>query len=448
MEENLPLLPGTATVVMVVNDQPITIGVDGTNAPITAGNFVDLVERRVYNDTLFHRVILTPQPFVAQGGDPQTKDPSVPPNLYGLGGFVDPATNEVRRIPLEIKPQGATDPIYGQTLGTAGITAPPVLSNLRGTIAMARSQAPNTASSQFYFNLADRNAGGLDGDYAVFGSVIGGLDVVDQIRQNDRLQAVAVVDGIIPSRQSTLIPNPNILNPFINRVNLSGLPLGFLGLSPEDDQFQITPEFSQQNPRGVFGNTGNDLILGSSVNDVVNGNQGNDTILGGEGNDFLRGGKGDDVIDGNPGDDILIGNLGNDILIGGDGNDFLRGGKGDDQLFGDAGDDYLLGELGSDTLTGGAGADTFVLRIDNSFPPAEAPLANRITDLNVAQGDVIRVVGIGNPATELQFNPIGGDTAIQLTNGGILGIVNQVPPSVVQSVTFGLTVPDAALGIA
>lgn len=72
---NLPRLQGKATVVMTVKGAPITIELDGTNAPITAGNFVDLVQKGVYDGLVFHRVVREPQPFVVQGGDPQGKDP-------------------------------------------------------------------------------------------------------------------------------------------------------------------------------------------------------------------------------------------------------------------------------------------------------------------------------------------------------------------------------------
>ncbi|NEP45729.1 MAG: peptidylprolyl isomerase, partial [Okeania sp. SIO2H7] len=77
-DNNLPRLEGKATIVMVVDGSPITIEVDGTNAPITAGNFVDLVQRGVYDGLAFHRVVREPEPFVVQGGDPQSKDPDFP----------------------------------------------------------------------------------------------------------------------------------------------------------------------------------------------------------------------------------------------------------------------------------------------------------------------------------------------------------------------------------
>lgn len=192
-QSNLPRLNGKATVEMIVKGRPITIEVDGTYAPITAGNFVDLVQRGVYSGTIFHRVVREPQPFVVQGGDPQTKDPSVPSTLWGQGSFIDPATKQPRLIPLEITPKGAKEPIYSRTFRTSGITTAPQLQHVRGVVAMARSQSPDSASAQFYFTLADLPF--LDGDYAVFGTVTQGMDVVDQIQQGDKIDSAKVTAG-------------------------------------------------------------------------------------------------------------------------------------------------------------------------------------------------------------------------------------------------------------
>ncbi|MBO9998627.1 MAG: peptidylprolyl isomerase [Cyanobacteria bacterium SID2] len=186
----LPQLNGTATVVMVVKGAPITIEVNGNDAPLTAGNFVDLVQRGVYNGTVFHRVIRDPDPFVAQGGDPQSQDPEVPASRLGMGNFVDPDTQQPRYIPLEIKPEGSDDPIYSQTL----VDALPVLKHRRGAVAMARSTAPDSASAQFYFALEDLVF--LDGSYAVFGYVTDGMDVVDGIQQGDRIESATVTEGL------------------------------------------------------------------------------------------------------------------------------------------------------------------------------------------------------------------------------------------------------------
>jgi len=71
---------------------------------ITAGNFVDLVQR-VCDGLMFHRLVRQPQP---SGGDPQSKDPNFPPQSLGTGGFIDPKTGAPRYIPLEIKPAGAS----------------------------------------------------------------------------------------------------------------------------------------------------------------------------------------------------------------------------------------------------------------------------------------------------------------------------------------------------
>jgi peptidyl-prolyl cis-trans isomerase B (cyclophilin B) len=193
---NIPKLEGKATVVLKVKGSPITIEVNGIDAPITAGNFVDLVQRGVYNGLVFHRVVRDPQPFVVQGGDPQGKDPNFPVERLGTGGFIDPATSQERYIQLEIKPKGAQSPVYGKTLPKkSGIAdPPPLLRHTRGAVAMARSSMPDSASSQFYIALADLQF--LDGDYAVFGYVTQGMDVVDKIQQGDRIESAEVTEGI------------------------------------------------------------------------------------------------------------------------------------------------------------------------------------------------------------------------------------------------------------
>lgn len=192
---NLPKLNGKATVVMTVNGSPITIEVDGTNAPITAGNFVDLVHKGVYDGLAFHRVVQKPQPFVVQGGDPQSKDPNFPIARLGTGGFTDPMTSKSRYIPLEIKPKETSETIYSQTFDEAGIQQQPALPHTRGAVAMARSNPPDSASSQFYFALTDLPF--LNGSYAVFGYVTQGMkEVVDQIEAGDRIESAEVVEGL------------------------------------------------------------------------------------------------------------------------------------------------------------------------------------------------------------------------------------------------------------
>jgi peptidyl-prolyl cis-trans isomerase B (cyclophilin B) len=175
----LPRLDGMATVVMTVNGKQITIELDGNNAPLSAGNFVDLVQQGFYNGLTFHRVVREPQPFVVQGGDPKGN---------GTGGYIPSGSSSERQIPLEIKSQGATAPTYSKP-----ITDKPILQHSRGAIAMARSQSPDSASSQFYFTLADIPF--LDGNYAVFGKITQGIEVIDTIKQGDKITSAKVTKG-------------------------------------------------------------------------------------------------------------------------------------------------------------------------------------------------------------------------------------------------------------
>ncbi len=189
-EAKLPRLDGKAVIELVINGGTITVELDGTNAPITAGNFVDLIQRGTYDGTVFHRVIHEPKPFVAQGGDPQSKDPKFPVNRLGTGGFIDPELGLERNIPLEIKKAGADEPTYSRTFRKGTDLE---LIHKRGAIAMARSKNPDSASSQFYIALSDLDF--LDGSYAVFGYVTEGMDVVDAIEQGDRLTSAKVISG-------------------------------------------------------------------------------------------------------------------------------------------------------------------------------------------------------------------------------------------------------------
>ncbi|MBG1242243.1 peptidylprolyl isomerase [Nostoc sp. NZL] len=188
---DLPRLEGKATVVLTVKGSPITIEVDGTDAPITAGNFVDLVQKGVYDGLAFHRVVRDPQPFVVQGGDPQSKDPKVPADRLGTGSYIDPKTGNARYIPLEVKAKGSDTPTYNKPFDAT--SQPVVLPHKQGAVAMARSQSPDSASAQFYFALADLAF--LDGNYAVFGNVTQGLDVVNKIQQGDRIDSAKVTQG-------------------------------------------------------------------------------------------------------------------------------------------------------------------------------------------------------------------------------------------------------------
>jgi cyclophilin family peptidyl-prolyl cis-trans isomerase len=136
----------------------ITVELYEDKAPITAGNFIDLIERGFYNGLTFHRY----EPgFVIQGGCPRGT---------GTGGFTDPATGRERRIKLEVSPELK----HGEA----------------GAVAMARSNDPNSASCQFYITLGP--AAFLDMNYAVFGRVTDGLDVAKQLRAGDKMTGVTL----------------------------------------------------------------------------------------------------------------------------------------------------------------------------------------------------------------------------------------------------------------
>lgn len=189
---SLPQLKGPATAEITVGDRIIKVELDGDKAPVTAGNFVDLAQRGVYDGTKFHRVVRSPEPFVAQGGDPQSADPDVPTNRYGTGSYIDTTTGEPRLLPLEILPADSDEIVYGQTFPEARVASAPALTHRRGAIAMARSGV-NTASAQFYITLSD--VAFLDGNYAVFGYVTDGMDVVDDIQIGDVISSVTVISG-------------------------------------------------------------------------------------------------------------------------------------------------------------------------------------------------------------------------------------------------------------
>lgn len=187
---NLPQLKGRATIEMETDKGNITLVVDGYSAPVTAGNFVDLVERRFYNGLEFTR---SEESYVLQAGDPP--GPEV--------GFVNPDTGRYRNIPLEVFVKGDKLPTYGITLEDAGrYRDEPVLPfSAYGAIAMARSENdPNNASSQFFFflfepELTPAGLNLLDGRYSVFGYVTQGKDILRELRQGDKIISAKVVEG-------------------------------------------------------------------------------------------------------------------------------------------------------------------------------------------------------------------------------------------------------------
>ncbi|WP_046111769.1 peptidylprolyl isomerase [Aquincola sp. J276] len=127
---------------------PIVLELDAEKAPKSVANFVDYVKAGHYNGTVFHRVI---DGFMIQGG-----------------GMDASMKEKPTRAPIPLESRNG-------------------LVNARGTVAMARTMDPNSATSQFFINLKDNSfldqANSRDGNgYAVFGKVVSGMDVVDKIK--------------------------------------------------------------------------------------------------------------------------------------------------------------------------------------------------------------------------------------------------------------------------
>lgn len=130
--------------IVVKNYGTIALELDADVAPITVENFANLVNEGFYNGLTFHRII---SGFMIQGGDPLGN---------GTGG-------SSKTIKGEFASNGVKNSI----------------SHVRGTISMARSSMPNSASSQFF--IVHKDSTFLDGQYAAFGTVTNGMDVVDKI---------------------------------------------------------------------------------------------------------------------------------------------------------------------------------------------------------------------------------------------------------------------------
>ncbi len=188
---NLPQLKGRATVALETDKGQITVVLDGYSAPVTAGNFVDLVDRGFYNGLPFIR---SEESYVLQTGDPEGKDI----------GFIDPATGKYRNVPLEVLVRDDKEPVYGITLEDAGrYRDEPVLPfSAFGTVAMARTETdPDSASSQFFFflfepELTPAGLNLLDGRYTVFGYMIEGKEVLEQLKQGDKIVSAKVIKGM------------------------------------------------------------------------------------------------------------------------------------------------------------------------------------------------------------------------------------------------------------
>ncbi|WP_165246904.1 peptidylprolyl isomerase [Adlercreutzia sp. ZJ141] len=161
---------GDEVAVIKTSKGDIRVQLAGKDAPIHVGNFVELAQKGFYDNLKFHRYVPN---FVIQGGCPNTRD----------------------LTPEEVV-RNAGNPFAG--LGTGGpgytikqeYTTNPNNRHEDGALAMARSQQPDSAGSQFYLCLGTQHF--LDPNYTVFGQTIEGMDVISQLRVGDVIEGIEI----------------------------------------------------------------------------------------------------------------------------------------------------------------------------------------------------------------------------------------------------------------
>lgn len=171
--ERSNLLSGTHHVEIMIKDFGlIAVELDADTAPITVTNFIDLAKNGFYDGLTFHRVI---DGFMIQGGDP---------NGDGTGG-----------AEKTIKGEFANNDIKND------------IKHVRGVISMARSSDYDSASSQFFI-MVDK-APHLDGEYAAFGYVTSGMEIVDKIVANAKVEDS---NGSVAKTNQTVIESIKVID--------------------------------------------------------------------------------------------------------------------------------------------------------------------------------------------------------------------------------------------
>ncbi|NES89715.1 peptidylprolyl isomerase, partial [Okeania sp. SIO2B9] len=300
------------------------------------------------------------------------------------------------------------------------VVADPVeLSHEAGVIAMARSQALDTASSQFYFTL-DNVADQLDGGYAVFGEVSEGFDFVQEIREGDRILVARVVDGDISSRTSEIATESDLLNDWINADN--EVKVSYV-LSIDEDTENENDDSDADSAEDDIVETSilDDAILASQITQTIDeevegeGEEEGEEEQAEENSESEDDDEGDeiasavdedeeedseeatevaendnsesvldiDVVDssfttniGTESDDVIdvfeisdaepdssfaiMGLAGDDEISGGNATDILSGNEGDDIVSGRDGEDLIRAGKGDDILIGGKGDDIII----------------------------------------------------------------------------------------
>jgi len=170
---------GSEIAVIKTSKGTIKVKLFGKDAPIHVGNFVELAQKGFYDKVKFHR--LEPG-FVIQGGDPQTSELSREQvvelvDAQKSGGYKDGQPMLGTGGPGYVI-KGEFDPATNPN------------KHVDGSLAMARSQSPDSGGSQFYFTLGPQSF--LDGKYTVFGQTIEGLDIVHKLGVGDEILSVTI----------------------------------------------------------------------------------------------------------------------------------------------------------------------------------------------------------------------------------------------------------------
>lgn len=188
--DGLPRLLGRADVEFNTTAGRFLMTLDGYNAPLSAGNIADLVDKGFYDGLSFDRV---EDFFLVQLGNPPGES----------DGYVDPATGEKRIIPLEIRARGEEEPFYEMTFDDMGVVGaePMIPFYAEGTLALATYEGDvNSASSQFFIFLAEpeltpAGLNLLDGNFATFGYVTEGVEDLRSITLQDKVISAKLMSG-------------------------------------------------------------------------------------------------------------------------------------------------------------------------------------------------------------------------------------------------------------
>ena len=201
---DLPKLVGRARVEVVVrnldgtnfglmngekqNQVTLEITVDGYNAPVTAGNFVDNVQRNVYQNASLRR-----------------SETAI------LGG--SQSDNAAKTVPLEIKSSDSFDPLYRSPLDVQnGEAIPSIPLSINGSVAMARAADGQSDAEQFFIYLFDKRSAGLgglsfeEGEFSVFGYVTKGEEYLGSIGTNAQIVSARVVEGADKLVNGNVVP--------------------------------------------------------------------------------------------------------------------------------------------------------------------------------------------------------------------------------------------------